>query len=199
MQLSTVISDGVLAAASLGAGWMFSRGGRYWCAVWMVAIALAAIAGTVRFSGVDGIAPLHNALSSWAAVVAFPGFCWAMTRSIYSGRDLRAGEALAIAAALNFLMLIEQSSELITTVGALALFIALIGAYKLYSSRRGAALMIGWAVALYAIAALWIGTVGSIGPLLRVDAYHYLLAIANLVFAAALWPKPRSALGRATA
>ena len=192
MQLSTAISDGVLAAATFLAAVLFARAGLRWCAAWMVAIALAAIAGVVRFSGVADVEPLHTALSSFAAVVAFPSFCWAMMRSLQLGRDLRAGESLLIAAALNLLLLIAAPAEAATAIGALALAVALIGARRLYvQQRRGAALTIGWAVALYAVAGLWVGTFGTIGPLLRVDAYHYLLAVANLLFAFALAPPRR--------
>jgi hypothetical protein len=194
MQLSTAISDGVLAAATILAAVLLARAGLRWCAAWMTAIALAAIVGALRFSGAADVTPLHAALSSFAAVVAFPSFCWAMMRSLQLGRDLGAGESLLIAAVLNLLLLVAAPAEVATAVGALALAVALVGARRLYvQQRRGAALTVGWAVALYAIAGLWVGTFGTIGPLLRVDAYHYLLAVANLLFAFALAPLRRGA------
>ena len=199
MSLSTAVSDGVLAIATLSAAWMLFRSGRHWCAAWMLAIALAAVAGTIRFAGVDDLESLHLALGRWAEMVAFPSFCWAMARFLYTRRDVRAGESLAIAAGLNFVLLIAHRADIATAIGAVALIIAMFGATTLFKSQRNKFLMIAWAVGLYAIAGLWIGNDGTLGPLPRIDIYHYLLAAANVLFALALWlpkkpqPQPRRA------
>lgn len=195
MQLSTAISDGTLAVASLVACMLLFGCGRRWCAVWMGAIALAALAGTVRFAGVDEVVPLHAALSQWAAFVALPSFCWAMTRYLYSGRDVRAGESLAIAAALNLALLIASDTDTATAIGAVALIVAFFGAMTQFKSARTVFLLIAWAIGFYAVAGLSIGVVGVLGPMLRVDIYHYLLAAANLLFGAALWLQRRLAAG----
>jgi len=192
MILSTALSDGALAVATFFCAFLLLRARYAWCAIWMCAIALAALCGTLRFAGVDGLESLHLALSRWAAMVALPGFCWAMARQLRTRRPVRAGEALAIAAGLNLLLLVAPRADVVTAVGACALLVAMVGAAALYRSRRDVFLMIAWAIALYAIAGLWVGTEGQLGPMPRVDVYHYVLAAANLLFAFALRREARA-------
>lgn len=198
MQLSTALSDGVLAVATITAAVLMIRAGRRWCGIWMLAIAAAALIGAIRFAGVSKLEALHGALSLWAALVAFPSFCWALLRRLRGRHDVRAGESLAIAAGLNLFLLVATRSDVPTAVGAVALGIAVIGATALFKHRRSLFLMLAWAIAGYAIAGLWIGTIGQLGPMLRIDAYHYVLAAANLLFGYALWQESRPVDERAT-
>lgn len=191
MQWTTALSDGVLTSASIAAAVLLIRAGRRWCGIWMLAIAAAALVGTLRFGGVPGLEPLHGALSLWAALVAFPSFCWALLRRLRGRHDVRAGESLAIAAGLNLFLLVATRPDVPTAVGAVALGIAALGATALFKHRRSLFLMLAWAIAGYAVAGLWIGTSGMLGPMLRIDLYHYLLAAANLLFGYALWRESR--------
>ncbi len=191
MQISTALSDGVLASASIAAAVLLIRAGRRWCGIWMLAIAAAALVGTIRYAGVEKLETLHGALSLWAALVAFPSFCWALLRRLRGRHDVRAGESLAIAAGLNLFLLVATRPDVPTAVGAVALGIAALGATALFKHRRSLFLMLAWAIAGYAAAGLWVGTTGMLGPMLRIDLYHYLLAAANLLFGYALWRESR--------
>lgn len=186
MQISTVCSDAVLALASSWCAWRLWRGRQTAAALCMVLIALAATLGVLRFAGVLARVEWHGQASRIAALLAFPLFCWILWRTQHRRAVPRAWEIIAPALLLSLLALWSGVDRYATLIGAAGLAAALVAALASLRSDRIAFLMIAWAVALYAAAGLWVGSVGHIGPMLRVDVYHYLLAAANPLLALAL-------------
>ncbi|MDZ4812888.1 MAG: hypothetical protein SGI99_09790 [Pseudomonadota bacterium] len=186
MQISTVCSDAVLALASIGSAWQLWRGRQTGAALCMALIALAATLGLLRFAGVSALVEWHGQASRIAALLAFPLFCWILWRTQQRHAVPRAWEIIAPAFVLGLLALWPGVDRYTTLIGATGLAAALVAALASVRSDRIAFLMIAWAIALYAAAGLWVGSVGHIGPMLRVDVYHYLLAAANPLLALAL-------------
>ncbi len=186
MQISTVFSDATLALASSWSAWQLWRGRQTGAALCMALIALAATLGALRFAGVSALVESHEQASRIAALLAFPLFCWILWRTQHRHAAPRPWEIIAPAFLLCLLALWSGVDRYATLIGAAGLAAALVAALASLRSDRIAFLMIAWAIALYAAAGLWIGSVGHIGPMLRVDVYHYLLAAANPLLALAL-------------
>lgn len=186
MQISTSISDGVLAIATAWAVWRLLRARHAGAALCMAIIAAAASLGSMRFAGVIELVDAHAQLSHYAALVAFPVFGWLLLRTQMRGGVVSIWEFLVATVLFTALSLWSGVDRYASWLGATGLGCALIAALASIRRDRVSFLLIGWSVALYAAAGLWVGTDGMLGPTLRVDAYHYLLAIANPMLVLAL-------------
>jgi hypothetical protein len=188
-QWSTAVSDGVLFVATAWASArLWSRGQRS-AALAMALIALPALIGTLRHAGVEALADAHARSSFAAAVAAFPAFCWVFFCAHGRRRLVPVLETLVLIAALIGVAWVLQWPPYATVIGAIGLALIVAGALI---SRDPRVIVNGvGGAALYAIAGLVVGTAGDWSGLLRVDVYHLLIAVANVLLAMAWVTKRR--------
>lgn len=180
MQLSTVLSDGVLAAVCLtGASWLWVRSGgdpaQRAGAAGVALVGAAATVGTLRFAGHTELVDIHQTLSRLGSLLGMPliGIGW-----LWRGVSL---PAAAFRPTIAFFALLGLLAELLSldawrTVAGGAGMVLVIGV-ALY--RRSAASVPGvLGAALVLIAGLAIGTEGTLAGLHRIDLFHVALATA---------------------
>jgi hypothetical protein len=191
--VSTAISDGALAIAALGgAVWITRR--RHGPAIHasssvalgLALIAAAALIGSLRFAGVDQLTELHALLTAIAKFAARPliglghlALAWRLRPSARAVTLVLL--ALTTAPLLAYrLDLADIYGLAIGTAGVLGVFAA-AGRQRSRHPRAATSAAAGGALVL--IAGLVIGTRGMIGPVLRVDAFHYAMALAAILLA----------------
>ncbi|WP_426415950.1 DUF6962 family protein [Aestuariirhabdus sp. LZHN29] len=197
--LSTAISDAVLCLSSGFALVMVvqrsnssetDRAAALGAMVGFLAFTLAALFGTLRFGLGEQWREVHNLFSQVATFMALPligtaFLCLSLPRPLSRpgwGRLL-----LALMVAFEFARRLEWIPQYRIILGATALL--LIAGCSIYQARRHRSIaLFGVAGAsASAIAGLVIGTQGSLSGWLRVDLFHYLLALSNLFLASALF------------
>ncbi|MCB9701003.1 MAG: hypothetical protein H6711_03865 [Myxococcales bacterium] len=197
MALASALSDGVLALTSFACARALvaaevappARRSLRGAALGLGLIGAAALCGTLRFAGLEGLAWLHGALSGLATAAAMPtigaaalALTWPFELSPRGwGRLVVILVALAIGAGLAGVAGLWGLA-----IGAIGTCGVIVGGVRgLAIDRRGGALLIGGA-ALVLIAGLAVGSEGELGPFARLDVFHYLLALANLGLARGL-------------
>lgn len=195
MQLAHAVSDSVLVLSTLtairslitGAPLGAQRHHLHAAAIGLSLMGLAAFVGVLRFAGADALLPLHSTLSAFATSMTMPllglaavAIAWplALTRR----RWLRITGLLAGLFALA--MLLDVLPLYGIGIGALGTLSALFVGLRSLAARGGLLLTSGAILVL--IAGLGVGTDGELGPVDRIDVFHYLLALANLAFGPAL-------------
>ncbi|MBL8018068.1 MAG: hypothetical protein JNM27_00260 [Leptospirales bacterium] len=187
MQLSTVLSDGVLAVVSFWAAWIVYNAGLRPGAIAFLLTGAAAFAGVLRFSVFPGIVPVHSTLSAMAGQVGIPllglSFAHAVFRVPVTTLQLEAAGVALLAVCLvnRFVFPIPFYATVIGGIGALIIIVA--GVRSMVSVAG--VLAIGGAIVLI-VAGLAIGSSGEIWKLRRVDLYHYALAISMWMMGTAL-------------
>jgi hypothetical protein len=184
---SVAISDAVLAAAALTGVGMLTRRGRPALDAGAGALALigvAAAAGAAHHGLSDALADAHATATSLAGFVGIP-----LIGAAYAGAVLRLsrGGLAGIGAGLVAGWLVSGDVELVATGVGAAGMISVFTA-SAHAARRKPVALVGAVGAVgVAVAGLVIGTEGpDLFGLLRVDAYHYLLAVCALLLAAGL-------------
>lgn len=186
IQLSTALSDGTLMLAAFAAClWLRARGERYTSTGFLL-IGCAAFIGTVRFSINPELDELHGFVSALATCTGLPliGVQYLATCLRWPGPDGRMitmGASVVGFAAFGLAFPVPLYG---TLVGALSMIAVIAGAARCVPHHpRRAAAAIGGALA-FVLAGLVIGTEGTLGPMLRVDVFHYVLiaAIAGLAW-----------------
>ena len=187
MQISTAISDGVLAAIALWCArltWLAgSRAGTGGLAL----VGLAALAGVLRFSVAPGILPVHSFLSGLAGQVGIPLLAFGFVAVAFPTGGLSTHD-LPFAAAILVLFLAFRFAIGLslygTAVGGLAALAIVAAGVRLLPSTSGTAAIVGAIVLV--VAGLYIGTKGQLYGVPRVDVFHYLTALSMALLAAGL-------------
>ena len=185
MQLSIVISESILALVTIGVALRLFQGGFIYSAgPGFILVALAALLGAIKFSGVESVISAHKQAALLAATVGMPmvGYAFLGLKS----NALQAGSAsliawfilLALSIVLVNILSFIPYARIIAVVGLLAIII--IAATFLSSSPRAALTAIAGALTIV-LTGLAIGTKGELFGLKRVDLYHYGLALGNLL------------------
>lgn len=186
MQLSTVVSDGLLALVTTAcAARLISRRdtNRTFAAACLFFIALAAAFGAARYGGAD-VVRYHEALSWTARVIAVPMLGAVFLVSTFGRRLPRYGwyGISALFGAAGYLL----PRELGVVPGAVGMLLFLIGAARVWREDARSAQLVVVGVALTLLAGLVVGTNGAYGPVPRVDVFHALLMGANVAFTVAI-------------
>ncbi|MCA9688677.1 MAG: hypothetical protein R3A51_17235 [Nannocystaceae bacterium] len=197
MQLSTAASDGVLAlSAFAGAGLLVyaarprsaaARRAPWLSALGLCALGLPALCGAVRHAGAEGLAAAHLQLSAIAGLTATPSLGLGAIFVALDRPMSRATTAITLAL-LAALAVVGPSAPATVALAAGVLgVLGLVAAAALLLAvdrRRGALALIG--AALFPAARFAIGTQGALFGLLRVDLFHYALALACWLLAVPL-------------
>ncbi|MCL6415073.1 hypothetical protein MIB92_05380 [Aestuariirhabdus sp. Z084] len=197
--LSTALSDAVLCLSSALALYLVvqrhnaseaDRPAALGAMVGFLGFVLAALFGSLRFGLGEQWAEVHSLFSQVATYMSLPliataflclSLPWSLSRPGW-GRTL-----LGLMVAFEVARRLEWGAEYRLLLGGLSLaIIAACSAYQLQQQTRVALLGVAGA-ACSAIAALVIGTSGSLWGWLRVDLFHYLLALSNLCLGASLF------------
>ena len=200
MNLATAISDGVLAiCAAAGTVALFrarassrdagQQQALVSAAVGLALIGLAAAVGSVRYGLAPGLGDVHALLSRLAGHFGMPLIGAGYVAVAWSLRASR-GAWLALYVALGVLPFVCDALGLggvyILVIGSLGVLAILAAAARQRAAQPVAAMTAAGGAVLVLIAGLVIGTKGHIGPIARVDAFHYTLAIAALLKARGL-------------
>ncbi len=159
--------------------WLRGRGERY-ASTGMLLIGIAAFIGTVRFAINPELEELHGFVSALATCTGLPLIAVQYASTCFGrpgpdGRMITMGTSVVGFAALGLAFPVPVYS---TLVGALSMLVVIAGAARCIPhepARAGSAIMgaIG-----FMSAGLAIGTEGAFGPLLAIDAFHAVLAVA---------------------
>lgn len=186
MQLSTAISDLVLALVSTWAGLgvlssakgnVSKRGGAWG----LFTIAAGAYFGTAFFLGATWVSPVYRPIVQFAGVVGVPWIGIAFFSAGFRKLDqktwtLVSGILIALFV-LDYLLFLGQYA---TAIGAVSLITVLVVSIRKYGKSSKTPALYGiLGSLLFMLAGLVIGTSGSILGIPNVDLFHYSLAIAS--------------------
>lgn len=195
-QLTTALSDGLLAALALGAGvWVgrVRRPGRVLAGFGISLVGVAAAVGSARYAGAEVLIPTHELMSALAGLVGMPliGAGYAVAAWVPEGPTARTVRLAALIALGGWGAVALSSPVARTVTGALAMLLVIAACVARRSDGRRAAAGVAGAIGVMA-AGLAIGTDGSWGPVLRVDAFHVALAasVGALAWGLAALPGP---------
>jgi len=177
MQWTTVISDGVLAAVSLGGSALLLAAGSPAGAAGMGMVGLAALLGAAKFAGVDAVVPVHTRLVAASGTVGVPllGAAW-----VWAAWALPAWGLLVLATGLVVGAVLAGDGPWKTAVGGAAMA-GVVAAGVWLGGLAGVAGVLG-AVGTV-VAGLVIGTEGHALGLPRVDWFHAVLTVSNAALA----------------
>lgn len=186
MQLSTAISDGVLAAVAFWSAWSVYVTAQRPGATGLALIGLAAFAGMLRFSVFPGILAVHSFCSGLAGLVGIPLLALSFGAAVF--RFPQAAQLPLAGAVLVVLFLIQRYVLPIpqygTILGALAALLIIVAGVKSLPAAPGVMAIAGAAVLI--VAGIGVGSKGTLLGFQRVDIYHYLLAISVWLMGSAL-------------
>ena len=175
-QYSTALSDGVLVIFSLFTAFYIYSTSIIAC-IGFLMMASAATLGTIRFSSTspsDSLIDWHKYLSQLTASLGLPLISVAYLRLWQP----YVAHIVLIASIILFLIQSQLKRSIALGAGnaisAVAMLTVLLQSFVNFNLYG----IIG--VALFAIAALIVKTEGNIFFLLRVDVFHYMLAVANI-------------------
>ncbi|TGK07833.1 hypothetical protein EHO59_06970 [Leptospira semungkisensis] len=185
MQLSTAISDLVLAVSATWAGLralssakgsLPKRGGAWG----LFAVAAGAYLGVIFFLGGDWITGIYRLVVQFAGTVGIP---WIGIAFFYLGfGKIPPRNWYVLSAGLLVLFILDSLYALgpySTAIGAISFVTVIIVCIQKYKGSHKTAALYGIAGALlFILAGLVIGTVGHISGIPRVDVFHYVLAVA---------------------
>lgn len=196
---STAISDAILCLSSSFSVFLMAQRGNVsvlqrpaalGAMLGFLGFALASFFGTLRFGLGEQWLEVHSLFSQAATYMALPligmaFLCltlpWQLSRPGW-GRVL-----LALMVAFELIRRFEWLESYRLLLGGISLIIITLAVLRLMQSNRKIALLALAGVISSATAGLIIGTQGSIHGWLRVDFFHYLLALSNLCLGSALF------------
>ncbi len=186
MQYSTAISDFILATSTIYASYLaFQRRDTegYFGSMGLLTFVLAAIFGIVRFGIEPSIMPVHQFFSNFAAYVGVPiiGVSFISIKIYRINKFNYLYIAIALLILFNLFTYFIKFPVYATLIGGLANVGILIVGIRSISSEKIYALCAIGGSALTIIAGLFIGTDGAWFALLRIDLFHYVLSIANIL------------------
>ncbi|TGL26005.1 hypothetical protein EHQ46_00545 [Leptospira yanagawae] len=184
MVLSTFLSDSFLSLVSLFVAYQFlgksaipSRSAFYGFSI----IGISAGLGAIHFLGINTLDSIYRFFVGLSGCLGVPllgvSFFHFTFRSV-STKTFYLLIALLFALYLVFGYLYPLPIYS-TVVGGIAMAIVLVSSIIRFPKHANAAIMGIVGAVLFILAGLVIGTKGSRGPLLNVDIFHVLLAIAN--------------------
>ncbi len=185
MQLSTVVSDGLLALACLiCAASLLSRARQatalQGASVALLLTALTALCGSLRYAGLDGLGELHRGLSQASGFIGLPLLGWSALQLARPAPRAHPHWGILLAGLLA-LFLLSRGSALGAPLGLLlnlsGLALLLLAGARRWPERAALAAATGVSL-LFLLAGLWVGGDGWLGPLRRVDLFHGLLTLA---------------------
>ncbi|MTI14456.1 hypothetical protein [Sansalvadorimonas verongulae] len=195
---SLAISDAILAFSSFFGVFLMTQSYRLTSErmpvtgviISFLLVGISAILGTLHFGLSSAWAGPHNTMTTAAKTLAPPllalsmaEFCWKL------GWSRPAWWRLLIGLMAGF-ELCRQSGyheHFITTTITISLIVTGAAAVTMLKRERFFGLFMIIAVAAYGLAALVIGTEGSLAGYLRLDLYRYLLALGNLFAASGIF------------
>lgn len=184
LQFSSVVSDALLAAVSLGVFFRFFSGfalaNRLLWGAFFVTITLAATAGALRFAGVEAVIPAHDSLQLLAGTLGILSVVMAIwtlvTRQIFSMTAtiyvLLAGISLFLVLSLP---IAKTFASVVQSLGMLAAM--LIAVYGLRQKYQKAI----WII----VGVMTVGIATKMPAqnfINAIDIYHYSLAVTLLCF-----------------
>ncbi|CAH1780569.1 unnamed protein product [Owenia fusiformis] len=187
-QLSTSLSDGILALSAFHATYTIGRGNLA-ASFGFALIGSAATAGVLKFSQespTDNLIYIHTTLAWLSSLIGVPALGAAYCQHVELNSLANVHYALGIAAIISWNVLNYKLQNLASTaVGGVALLsIAVICCLKFNPTG-----IIG--AVLYVVAGLVIGIEGTLFGVLRVDWFHYALAVANIALMLGLSQKEK--------
>ncbi|MBM9545489.1 hypothetical protein JWG40_00545 [Leptospira sp. 201903074] len=188
MVFSTFLSDLILSLISLAMAYRFvgkssipSRSAFYGFAI----IGISAGLGSIHFLGINTLDSIYRFFVGLSGCVGVPLLGLAFFHFTFRSLSektffLFIAVAFLLYLAFSYLYPLPIYS---TVVGGLSMFIILISSLVRFPRKSNAAVMGIIGSVLFIVAGLVIGTKGSTGPVLNVDIFHILLAIANYCLA----------------
>ena len=187
MQISTAISDGVLAAVAFWSARLAFVAGARPGALGFALVALAALAGVFRFSVAPAVLPVHSFASGVAGQVGIPLIAAAFVALVFPLNTDVAREVV-LAALLMILFLtfrfVFPLPIYSTFIGGLAAVAIVAAGARISPDSAGIFAIVG-AIVLVG-AGLGVGTKGALLGIPRVDIFHYLTALSMYLLAAGL-------------
>ena len=177
-QYSTAISDGVLAIITLVMSGKLLAASRLYAASGFSIVTAAAVFGVMRFSQVcpsNGLVSWHRYLSWLAQAV---GMSLVSASFVQNHNPFLSSVIVMLPIAIAILQGRILSTSLCATVGELVGSVAVVAICIVGCVTANGFAIVG--VTLTAFAGVVVKTEGQIGGILRVDVFHYLLAIANI-------------------
>jgi hypothetical protein len=201
-QWSTALSDAVLVACALYGCWLLvgheafspyrARDSLLMAVAGLVLMALAAFFGTLRFAGLEVVAPVHDFLATMASAAGLPLFAFgALLAGEVHLSSHRLNGLLALVASAAIMAVTRGWGKAVSGLAAPAAVaaMALKGAALVAVRREAAAgLLLLLGVALAGIAGRFVAAGAKQqrhGPLrmLGVDVFHYLVALGLVALA----------------
>lgn len=192
MQYSVALSDAVLAAVCLISAFAFlSSRLSLSASTGFALVGAAALLGVLRFAFFPEVRPVHSLVSTMAGQIGMPllGLAFVLVgwRALSARQQLAVVFLLAICFVLfHFLVPFKLYG---TIVGGAAMVIVIATGIKHFSSSRNFALTAIGGGALVVIAGLGLRGDGELAGMLRVNWYHYALALAMGLLYSALSKK----------
>lgn len=188
IQVSTAISDTVLMLATLGACFWLRRRGERYVSTGLMLVGVAAFIGALRFSINPDLADVHRFTSALATCTGLPLIAvqYLATCAGWPGRDGRMNTMGAAVVGFAAFGLAFPLPIYATAVGALSMLTVVVSAARCFGRHGPVVLAAVIGAVGVALAGLVIGTEGSIGPLLAIDVFHGVLALAFLGLAVGL-------------
>lgn len=176
-QISTAVSDAVLSLTCLVASYdIFVKKENVFLIYGFILAGLAAFAGVARFSGCDSVKDIHTTLSLHGGAVGFP---WMLL--LFASIQLNQGAKLSLVSPGWDILIIlgmhvcttqyENTRKMLVPATLLGLtYSAIINSNQNYLMASGLLLLSGL-----------FGVTGKIGPVYRIDLFHY--ALSGAVYA----------------
>ena len=183
IQLSTTLSDAVLAAVTLGAALpaLVRRDPtRRFGGVCLLFVGLTAGVGALRFAGFD-VALFHDSMSWTSRMIALPALGAVFVAASMGRAVIRPYWYLLCLGLGGLAWALPAAWALLPGVLAMLLILAVAARHLRRAPRVAGALALG--VAAVSLAGLVIGTEGRWAGLLRVDLFHYALAVGHAALA----------------
>lgn len=190
MQISTAISDLVLAIVSF---WMgikflntkrFSLKGSGWGSL---SISAGAFLGVIYFLDYKSIEPIYRPIVQFAGIVGVPwigvGFFDLALKRIVDKSWLVVTLILIVGFLLDFFIGLGLYAKIL---GGVSFIIIIVSCLQFYKSQPKYATQGIFGSFLFILAGLVVGTKGSIYGIFNVDIFHYMIAIACYLLGSSL-------------
>ncbi len=196
--LSVAISDAILAFSSLFGVFLMVQSRRLVeeempimsAMLGYALVGSAAFLGTLRYGFSSSWAPAHKMMTT-AALTLGPSLLAAALFVICFEKVWQRPAwwrlLIGLMAGHELFRQLGWSHDFIMTVNTCALIVMAVSAIHYYKVERIFSAFVLVAVIAYSLAALVVGTEGQLAGYLRLDLYHYLLALGHLFSASAVF------------